>query len=259
MNSKISGSRVKGFTLVEMLIVIAIIAILAGSISLFVAGFQRDARIETNNNKARMVYTAFQNILINCEIEQDDSAFDLVEPKDSDYDGILEYALFQFSMSDAKVDDIITVRPQYVAGDSGSVAHNLKDYYVDRNSADAATKERFELVEKAITSYLDSSFEGTAIVYVNYKNYVVDSVLYFEPNVIDKPSSGETKYFADNVSPAISKLMSDGYVETEYREGCSYPFPILKSLDEQKKYYKYVGSNLGAYPLLTDYVDDKII
>lgn len=72
MNTK----RLKGFTLVELMVVIALLVILMGIGSLVTAGFQRDAKIDSMNENAKAVYTAFQDILIDCEIYQDTSLFD---------------------------------------------------------------------------------------------------------------------------------------------------------------------------------------
>ena len=72
-----SNRKLKGFTLIEMLIVIAIIGIIAGMMSIVMRGFRRDAMIETQNDNARMVFTAFQDFLIDCEIKQDLSMFDV--------------------------------------------------------------------------------------------------------------------------------------------------------------------------------------
>lgn len=243
MNLKKFGSRVKGFTLVEMIIVMAIIAILAGMISLFVGGFQRDARIESNNNKAQLVYTAFQNILINCEIEQDDEVFDVAATDAAK----LKYIQFEFGMSDADVDDRITIFPKYDAtvSDPAPSDSSSERYDILRNDTDSKKKEYFAKAEKAIESYLDSSFEGYAIVYINYEDYAVDSVVYFEPNVIPSPVTN----YALDVDSRISSLNT--YAD-EYKYS-SENFRMLNSLADQKKYYKYVGSNLGAYPKADDF------
>ncbi len=240
MNLKKFGSKVKGFTLIELLIVMAIIGILAGTISLFVAGFQRDARIETNNNKAKMVYTAIQNILINCEIEQNDEVFDIAKTDTSE----LKYIMFQFGMSGAKLDDTITIIPQYTPTVSSPPPVDASGRYdITRTGT---YKEYFAEAEEAITSYLDDTFEGYAVVYIDFENYVVDSVIYFEPNVIPSPVTNYTT----QVAPYITALT--GYADIHHYSGSTYYFRMINTFDKQKEYYKYVGPYLGGYPMVED-------
>ncbi len=245
MNLKKFGSKVKGFTLVELLIVIAIIGILAGVLSLVVTGFQRDARIETNNNRAQLVYTAFQNILINCEIEQNDEVFDIAKTDTSE----LKYIMLQFGMSDAKLDDTITIIPQYTPTVTSPAPADMSGRYdITRTGT---FKEYFENAEKAITSYLDNTFEGYAVVYINFADYQVDSVIYFEPNVIPSPVAN----YATDVAPHINALAD--YASIHHYSGSTYYFRMLDSFDDQKNYYKYVGPHLGAYPKVEDFPDDQ--
>ena len=94
--------------MIELIIVIAIIAILAGIMSLAIGGFQRDARIETNNNKAQMIYMAFQDILIDCEVKQDKSIFE--GHSGEDIDGIVGAVVF-FRISE-KMQTIMLTRTE---------------------------------------------------------------------------------------------------------------------------------------------------
>lgn len=241
MNSKKFGSRIKGFTLVEMIIVMAIIGILAGMISLFVGGFQRDARIEANNNKAQLVYTAFQNILINCEIEQDDSLFDMHDNTNIQGDRTipLRQVVLCFGMSGAKVDDdmYLEMSWQSATSPSGSSPISRTNY-----------SDWYKKIEKQVLAELDNSFEGTAVVYMDLENYVVDSVLYFELNA---KSVSDLK-----ASMSSNDIVSDleGYADVyKSKNNTKINFQMLNSLADQKKFYKYVGSYLGAYPKFEDY------
>lgn len=69
-------NKVKGFTLVELIIVIAIIAILSGMTFMATNYFVRNAKLETLNDRAQLVYLAFQDMVLDCEINQDNSVFE---------------------------------------------------------------------------------------------------------------------------------------------------------------------------------------
>ncbi len=71
MEMKSSGKRcssLKGFTLIELIIVLAIISILIAMLSLAITGFTNDAKRETADEQARMVSQSFQSLLTEYEI-----------------------------------------------------------------------------------------------------------------------------------------------------------------------------------------------
>lgn len=173
MNSKRVGLRLKGFTLVEMIVVIAIIATLAGIVSLAMNAYRRDAIIETNNNKAQLVYTGIQNQLIQCEIKQDDSIFDIDKKGNSDK---IKYVELAFSMTVNKISDDIYVKTTYTAGGE---KNKVVSATTDSLEADESFKHYKKLTE-AIKANVDSTFEGIVKVYIDYENYLVDSVIYLE-------------------------------------------------------------------------------
>jgi len=242
MNLKKLGSKVKGFTLVEMLIVMAIIGVLAGMISLFASGFQRDAKIESNNNKAKLIYTAFQNILINCEIQQDDEVLDVGRYVSTPIDEDISFAHVYFEMDQTELGDNVMVVTRYVDGSQYNVA--LKNDDTD------VTYKGYQVIEEAITSYLDNSFEGTGVVYIDYEDFMVESVIYYEPNTFE----GDLSAYTASIMPAMAELNS--YADFYEYTGKNHGFRMLNSLADQRKYYKYVGSHLGAYPKFDDYDED---
>ena len=69
---KRSGVTLKGFTVLEMLIVIAIIGILASMASIAAGAFIRSAKIREANANAEAVYHAVQDWLVDMEVSDED-------------------------------------------------------------------------------------------------------------------------------------------------------------------------------------------
>lgn len=249
MNSTKFGSKVKGFTLVEMIVVIAIIGILAGMLSLFISGFQRDARIESNNNKAQMLHTGFQNLLIQQEINQDRSLFDAdaigATPSNAAYEADqMVYNEIYFRMADGKLDDVVHVISIYAT-------EAPKRNYAQRNTVNA---DWFDDLEKAILSVVDNTFEGVCAVYIDYEDYAVESAICFELG--GAASDADLKVYTTGGN-GIGQLMHtiNPYApytveanETNTDKQCRK----LTSLDAQKTAVKRDGIYFGAYPTAMD-------
>ncbi len=238
MNSKKFGSRVKGFTLVEMLVVITIIAILAGITSVLINGFQRDARMETSDNYAKMLYTGFQNQLIQCEIKQDDSLFDSTPSINDD----LVYAEVYFKMEAAQVSDKILVASRYKTT-------SLSIHPLAAERGDAVTGEWFNELEAAILSMVDTSFEGLGVIFIDYENYTVDSAMYVE--------KGSFTSDVDNYPDMMIFLNSFNTYADEYYwspTSVNKTFRMLNTSADQMECIEREGIYFGAYPTVDDFI-----
>lgn len=249
MNSKKIGSKLKGFTLMELVVVMAIIAALAGIISLSISGFQRNARMETNNNKAQMVYTGMQNQVIQCEVKQDSELFDMQGLQDK-IDGAttpaykpedLTYVMVGFSMSGGNVGDEIDVWSYYQNSKS-----KTKSIAMARNDANEHRKKQYKKLETAILSAMDKSFEGTALVFIDFENYTVDSACYYE-------NANFSEVFAnlDSSDSPIGMLSVFGWKSNAGTTGKA--FKTLEDMDDQKELIKYNGTYFGVYPFMSDF------
>lgn len=194
----------------------AIIAILAGIMSIAISGFQRDARLETDQNTAQQVYMGFQNMLTRCEITQDRKVFDAdaLDGTSAHSGDALTYCQVMFTVSAADISGDIEVISTY--GTTGSYTATL-------SSSDTG----YAVIKKAINENLSFSTDGTMKVYADFENYIVDSACYFE--ITDSTSA--------NTQLALM---------TEYGTGNKYR--TLKNLGEQRSLAKSKGAYFGAYP-----------
>ncbi len=141
--------------MIELIIVMAIIAILGGMLSMLIEGYQRNARLETANNRANIAYTGFQNMLIQCEIKQDISVFG------SGAVGCVPVEII--------VDDTVV----------GSNGDEDKITSVKVNNA-LLSGDELAKFKKAAVKEFSLSFSGAMCVWVNFSDYQVDSACYFE-------------------------------------------------------------------------------
>ncbi|MCM1022601.1 MAG: hypothetical protein NC395_00910 [Prevotella sp.] len=220
--------------MVELIIVLAIIAILSGTMSIVVNGFQRDARMETDNNKARLVYTGFQSALLQCEITQNDSVINASKIltassiSDANTNRRLTYSIIRFTMANGSISGNIAVNSYYDNSASYQSAVNVTN-----------GSKQFKELEDVIYGFVDNTFEGTVTVYLDVDNYAVDSVLYFERE------ADYTSYVSSGWVSLLSKYTYDSNGGSKGKI-----FQAVESTTEQKTLIKNRGVYCGSYPVM---------
>ena len=226
--------RLKGFTLIELLIVIAILSVLAGMISIIMPGFIRDAKIESDQNKAQMMHSTFQNFLIDCEIKQDVTFFDTFNGKDTPIAAMVFFHVAREGngkqYEELRLGDKIEVK---------SISKNTQsvDVYSAEETSEAQKykKERYELFKKEIMGAIDSKFEGSYAVYIDLDNYTVDSVIYRELENGKDPT-----------------MAVDNLKEYSHTSGDSYKYCGVDNVKDIRDIIKRKGIYYGVYPYQDD-------
>lgn len=201
--------NVKGFTLVELVVVIAIIAILAGIANLAVQGFIRNARLETANDNARILFTGFQNIVTQCEIKQDNTVISPSFANDPD----LEAVVVEFKVYNGDV--------QVYSFDGGSEVKKGTDYTggMIKGYSDVTANSNKGKLPSEIANIIDNTFDGEAKVYIDYINYEVKSVV-FKPMSESNQNTTLTNFFSGSEDGDLSAYAtSEGVDYYTYYDG----------------------------------------
>lgn len=276
--------KIKGFTLVELVVVLAIITILAGIGSISVVGFIRDARIETANDRARIIFSAFQDIITDCEIKQDNSVF---EPRglESGFDGestndivgaIIFFRICEYDASGHRningnmgLGDeihIMTMHSNAVthtfgAGPNmcsisvwkeGSTNPGVTSGSGANNTSDHGASY-WKKLDKYIGGRIDKSMEGTYVVSVDLKDYQVLSVITRDVSNGKDPKTG--LYSAWEVSDGKPLCDCINYYDDSLtaKDGTTVTLPqrtfLIKDIAQEKDISERRGITVGCYPL----------
>lgn len=170
-----SIKKFKGFTLVELIVVVAIITVLAGIGNITVQAFVRNARRETANDRAHLVFTGFQDIVTQAEIKQDLKLFN-AEPAT----GTLKHAVITFTMLNGDVANTgLNVRSGYSGVSGEKIATWTKGSTEAAYSGASVTKgQMYDKLRAEILNIVDTTMEGSFRVYVDLENYEVKSVIH---------------------------------------------------------------------------------
>lgn len=284
MNSK----KIKGFTLVELIVVIAILVVLMSISSLVIVGFRRDAQIETSNEKAKIIFTAIQDALIDMEIKQDKSLLDVREFNGSC--GDIRSAVMFFRISDKTATGQSNIRKSTGLGDeihimtayTGSVGGyaqdpdghvatgsiwkhgttqnvsgyaGYNDYYSDGDGGSSLWNRWNTIIE----GHIDPSMTGSYAVMLDLENFEVRSVIYREvlndgrdPKMGLYFNSFEVASGADSLEPFINSG-SIMRVQKVKPKGSSYEIDSLSLMCYVKNMNEQTkmakaGVVVGCYP-----------
>lgn len=148
------GRKLKGFTIIELLVVITIISVLCAIGVPAALTWVRDAKVRDANEEARLVYSAVQDYLTELEIKN-------VMIKSSDTSTTTEMIMYSASDSGSTLPTI----------DSALKNQNKSTYGGFNTGADVNTTVKNKIVD--FSGALGSEFEGAWAVKFNLNTYTV--------------------------------------------------------------------------------------
>ncbi len=228
--NKSAVKKVKGFTLLELIIVVAIIAILAGISSVLITGYIRDANCESVNNRAQQVYASVQNMLVECEIDNDTS---FIDPKyvSMGGDSSAPYVYLTLVMNNGELDK------------SNTIISNLAMSTNYAGAAAYATKS-YDLLKRYLQETLAADFTGGAMVCIDIESFAVDSVVYAEdPAKLNNAISGGSGQAA-----FVDEYQKNG----AFTAGVKNRIYGCKDIYHQKDQYDETGYYIGYYPYMSN-------
>lgn len=232
---KLNKHRSKGFTLVELIVVMAILIVLASIMSLVISGFVRDSKLETTNDKAKQMYSTVQDMVVQMEIENDQETLNPAFFGGSSMSE-LKYVKLKFSMNAGQITSSgFSILASYKSG-AGSVLSAPVSYDA---SSTGDKKTAYNKVEKYITDSIASDFTGSCVVYIDYEDFTVDEVVY----------TGEIDDYTFDTGSYLTEYK---YMGAANQSTFAKKFKAMKNIFDQRDKYKLNGKYVGCYPMLDD-------
>lgn len=247
--------KLKGFTLIEIIIVIAILSILAGMISIITSGLVRDSRNEAARNVAQEVYTGIQNTLVQLEIKQQGS---LLDPSKYGATGTAsKYITLDLIMDNGSISNNgLTISMGTAAAQKVTLPYS----YPNVTSTTDDKEKNFRKLAKYLTDNLSMDFTGYVYAAIDMEDWVVDSVVYVED--YNKVNSATNKI--NDFIPMFKKKTSGSAAIATASDG---RIPFCKDIFQQRDIYSgkeasllgAAGTAVGFYPFYNDIKDSSTV
>lgn len=240
--------KLKGFTLVEILIVMALLSIIAGMISIVTSGLMRDSKLEAARTDAQSVYTGLQNMLIQMEIKQQN---DLLNP--TTYGTTCtptNYVTLEFIMDNGTIPGA----EDFIITDGSTSTPPLHYDYPNADAPADDTERAFRKVAKYIKDNLSMEFTGYVYAAIDMNDWMVDSVVVIEDyNRVKNAANGINDFVPTfrTKSGVLASANKVPFCDDVYQQKNIYAGKETAVLDA-------AGTAVGFYPFYNDIVGTTV-